>query len=180
MSNQAPSIATHIPVTVDMPDEDATLAVGRPDLPTPSLWQRSVQVAHKITGKSAIVQRVDYATNMFRAFYPDEGELDPETGAPKGRFAERTEWEHCRDWNVAVTFSPKELERQAAFKKLRDEMDRLDKTTLALMSVLCEDADPVRALAKLEALRHIGAVKVAPEVAAAAIDEMKTEPKKGR
>lgn len=176
--NQAPSIETHIPVTVEMPDEQTELGT-RPDLPTPSLWQRSVQVEHKVTSKKAVVQKVDYATNMFRAYYPEEGELD-ETGKPIGRFAERTEWEHCRDWNVAVTFSPKELERQQARAILDAKVAKLDAKSLAAVSVLCDDADAAKALAKLNALIELGVIKAAPEVAQVALEEMKAEPAKGK
>lgn len=167
-----PSIATHVPVTVEaLPDEDPTLASDRPDEPTPSLWQRSVKVRHKATGKPAIVHRVDWATGMFRAFYPDEG--------PNGRFAERTEWEHCRDWDVEVTFSPKELERQAAARQLQEEIAKLDETSMAAVAVLVDGDDPAKALAKIEALRKLGVVKASAEAAVVAVDEAKAI-KKGR
>lgn len=169
---QAPSLATHVPVKVDLPDEDTELSVGRDDLPTPSLWQRSVEAKHKITGRRAVVARVDWATNMFRAFYPDEGDPGPD-GKPTGRFAERTEWEHCRDWDVAVTWSPQELERQAAQRKLQGEIATLDPKSLAAVSVLCDDTDPVKALAKLEALRQLGVVKTSAEAAQMAVAEVK-------
>src|SRR5690606_27112226 len=98
-----PSVETHIPETAELPPEDAELAVGRDPIPPPSLWQKSVKVRHKATGRPAIVVRVDWDTNMFRAYYPDE--IDEATGK-KGRFSPRTEWEHCRDWDVEVTLSP--------------------------------------------------------------------------
>jgi hypothetical protein len=165
MSTQAPTIDTHVPIKVtDLPNEPAELAVGRPDLPTPSLWQNSVQVTHKATGRKAIVVRVDWGTNMFRAFYPEQQ-----------RFSERTEWEHCRDWDVDVTYSPRELERQAARNKLEAEIAKLDPSSFAAVQVLCDDDDPAKALAKLEALRQLGVVKASPEAAQAVITEGKAK-----
>lgn len=172
----APTIETHVPVKVgadEIPEEGNELAVGRPDLPTPSLWQRAVRATHKVTGRRAIVHRVDWATNMFRAFYPDEGDPDPATGRPKGRYSERTEWEHCRDWQVEVTFSPRELERQKARAQLEVELSTLDAADLAAVSVLCDDADPAKALAKLEALRRLGVIKASSEAAQMAVAEVR-------
>lgn len=174
MSNYVtPSIDTHVPVTAEMPNEATDLAVGRPDLPVPSLWQKAVQVKHKITGKVAVVATVDHAMNMFRAFYPDEGDIDLDTGRPKGRFSARTDWEQFKNWDVAVTFSPRELERQAAMARLHTEIAKLDATGLAAVTVLCDDPDPTKALAKLEALRALGVVKVSTEVAQVAVAEVK-------
>lgn len=167
-----PSIATHIPVTVDeLPEEEADLASNRPDEPTPSLWQRSVKVRHKATGKPAIVHRVDWATNMFRAYYPDETSSD----GKQGRFAERTEWEHCRDWDVEVTFSPRELERQAASKRLHEEIAKLDEASMAAVAVLVDGDEPAKALAKIEALRKLGVIKASAEAAAVAVEETKAK-----
>ncbi len=166
----APSIETHVPKTAEIPEEENELAVGRPDIPVPSLWQQSVRVVHKVTKQPAIVARVDWSMNMFRAYYPDE--IDPKTG-DKGRFATRTEWQHCRDWDVEVTFSPRELERQAARQLLEDEISRLDAKSLAAVTVLCDDTDPEKALAKLTALKELGVVKVSVAAAKVAVDEVK-------
>lgn len=177
-----PTLDTHVPLKVHVPKEDVgATGGGRPDLPAPSIWQRSVKVKRKVDGKEAVVHVVDLPTMMFRAWYPDEGEVDPESGKPKGRFSERTEWEHCRNWDVEVTFSPKELERQAARRKLEDEMATLDPKELALVDVLCDDTDPTKALAKLEALRRAGIVSARPELAQAALEELRAGPgpKKG-
>lgn len=171
-SNPLPSIETHVPLTTNIPEETNDLAVGRPDLPTPSLWQHSVQVSHKVTKKLAVVARVDWSTNMFRAFYPGDGERGPD-GAPLGRFSERTEWEHCRDWDVSVTFSPKELERQKARTMLEDEMSKLDVSEAAAVMVLVDGDDPVKGLAKLEALRRLGVVKGSAAAVQAVINETK-------
>ncbi len=170
-SNPNPTIATHVPITAELPKESNELAVGRPDLPTPSLWQLSVQASHKVTKRVAVVARVDWGTNMFRAFYPDEGEVI--NGKPVGRFSERTEWEHCKDWDVSVTFSPKELERQKALVMLEDEMMKLDPSESAAVMVLVDGDDPVRGLAKLEALRRLGVIKMSTAAAQAVISETK-------
>ncbi len=173
MNNPLPNISTHVPLTANLPKESNDLSVGRPDLPTPSLWQEAVQCTHKVTKKVAVVARVDWGTNMFRAFYPDEGEIDPTTSKPKGRFSERTEWEQCNAWDVAVTFSPRELERQKALTLLEDEMGRLDPTESAAVMVLVDGDDPVRGLAKLEALRRLGVIKMSPAAAQVVMAETK-------
>lgn len=169
-----PSIATHVAETAELPPEPAELLVGRPDLPTPSLWQAAVKVTHKVTKKPAVVIRVDYGTNIFRAFFPDEGPLD-ENGKPKGRHCERTEWFQCKDWDVDVTFSPAELERQAARAAFEMALKKLDAEDLAAVEVFCDDADPKKNLGKLKALHKIGAIKIDPTVAAQAIEEKKAK-----
>ncbi len=173
MNNPLPTIDTHVPQKAELPKESADLAVGRPDAPTPSLWQEAVQVTHKITKKVAVVARVDRPCNIFRAFYPNEGELDPNTGNPVGRFSERTEWEACKDWDVSVTFSPRELERQKARTMLEDEMAKLDPSESAAVMVLVDGDDPVKGLAKLEALRRLGVVKGSTEAVKAVMAETK-------
>lgn len=158
-----PSINTHVPLTAELPPEGQGQLVGRADIPPPHLWQGKVKVKHRVTGKPAIVVRIDYAMMMFRAYYPtDNG------GA--GRFSERTEWEHCRDWEVEVTFSAAELERQAAAKLLEDQISKLDAKQIALARVLCDDADPNKALAKLRLLIQGGLVKMPEEMAATMVE----------
>jgi len=165
MSN-APTLATHEPVTAYVPPEPTDAAVGRADIPPPSLWKSSVKVVRKLDGKEAIVHRVDHTTVMFRPYYPDEQ-----------RFAERTEWENCQEWNVSVTFTAAELERQAARTRLAEEIAKLDEREMGLVTILCDDADPAKALGKLMALRAAGMIKAAPEVAAAAVAETKAAKK---
>lgn len=160
--NNVPNIDTHIPITSTLPDESQESLVGRPDLPVPSLWQVAVQVKHKVTGQEAVVARMDHNMNMFRAYYPAEQ-----------RFAPRTEWQHCRDWQVSVTLSPKELERQAASAEFRRQTEAMDPSELAAVMVLVDADDPAKALAKLEALRKMGVVKSSPAVVAAAVTESK-------
>jgi hypothetical protein len=167
-----PSLATHVPQTGELPPEDQGQLTGRPDLPVPSLWQGKVKVRHKTTGEPAIVARVDFGMMMFRAFYPAREGRD---GAV-GRWSERTEWEHCREWDVEVTFSPAELERQAAKRLLEEQIEKLDATQIALAKVLCDDADPNKALAKLRMLIQAGLVKVPEEIAPAVLPDLPPEP----
>lgn len=168
----APTPETHVPITVVIPDEKNDVAVGRPDQPPPSLWQRSVKVVRKLDGKEAVVHRVDWSTMMFRAYYPDE--INRETGE-KGRHSDRTEWEHCRDWNVSVTFSPKEIERQAARKLIDEELAKMDAKNLARAQMLCDDEDPNKAFAKLQMLIEAGFVTKLSDGAAKAIVDEKIE-----
>jgi hypothetical protein len=168
-----PSIQTHIPMIAStLPEEPKELAEGRPDFPTPSLWQERVQVVHKRTNRRAVVVRIDRGTNQFRAFYPDEGEVGAD-GKPVGVYSTRTDWQNFADWDVQVTFSPKELERQAALAKLENELDAINKVdpeAFAWIQVLIDDGDPKKALAKLEAMRRGGFIK---EAAHAALSETK-------
>lgn len=160
-----PSIATHIAQTADIPAEDQGQITGRPDLPTPSLWQAKVKIRHKITGEPAIIARVDHGTMMFRAFYTHRENREGQMG----RWSERTEWEHCRDWDVEVTFSPAELERQAAKKLLEERILQLDPQQIAMARLLCDDPDPNKALAKLTLMIQGGLVKIPESDAAAAL-----------
>jgi len=169
IGHRAPHVSTHIAEVAELPQEPEDHVEDRPDEPTPSLWQKSVKVTHKVSGRDAIVVRVDWYTNMFRAFYPDErndkGEL--------GRFATRREWEHCHDWHVKTTYSPSELARQAAVALLEQELAKLDAKDLALVQVLCDDPDPNKNYAKMMALRAAGLIKATPEVMAAAVEKGK-------
>lgn len=179
-SHLSPNVDTHVPVTVHIPAEKTELISGRPDEPTPSLWQKSVMVSHRDTGRRAVVLVIDWATNMFRPFFPDEGERG-EDGKPLGKFSGRTEWEHCKDWMVEVTLSPAEMERQAARDQLAKEIATLDPKALGWVTVLADDADPTRALAKLNALREAGIIPkaVSVEAAAEAVAEVKAPKPKG-
>jgi len=152
----APTISTHVPLTESLPEEAAELAVGRADIDPPSLWKRTVSVTHKVNGRKGVIVRVDHAMCMFRAYYPDTKQ-----------FAPRTEWEHFRDWAPDVTFSPEELSRQAAIHAYKLELDKLDADALALASVLCEDADPAKSLAKLRMMMSAGLIKLGANAAVA-------------
>lgn len=166
--SQNPNIETHVAETADLPGEDYGNLVGREDLPVPSLWQPKVKVTHKRTGRKAVIFRIDHGMQMFRAFYPDED-----------RLATRTEWEQCKDWDVDVTFSPAELERQAAMAKLEEEINKLDARSIGLARVLCDDADPNKALAKMNLLVQSGMLTpMSAEAAEALIAEPKRAAKK--
>lgn len=171
-----PSIATHVALTESLPPENQGALVGRPDLPTPHLWQKQVKVRHKVTGKPAVVVRTDYGTCMFRAFFPDEMNNE----GTMGRFSERTEWYHFKDWDVETTFSPAELERQAAKTLLENQIAKLDAKQIALARVLCDDPDPNKALAKLQMLISADLVKMPESLAPAVLPEepvMRTQKK---
>jgi len=163
--SQAPSIATHIPLIVSgIPAESAEVIDGRPDAPTPSLWQNGSAVTHKVTKRKCVVTRIDYVTRQFRGFFPDEN-----------RHSDRTGWENMNDWDVEVTLSPAEIERQNARAKLEEEMTKLDPDSFAAVSVLCDDDDPAKALAKLEAMRRLGVIKVSAAAAQMAMGEKKSK-----
>lgn len=158
MNQQHPNISTHVPVKVDLPPEktgEDALQVGRPDLPVPSLWQVGTRVTHRVTGQVAVVRRVDHGMMMFRAHYPDVLNED----GTIGRDAPRTEWQHCHEWLPEVQLSPEELARQAALQAYRVELEKLDAEQLALASVLCDDIDPAKSLAKLRMMIRSGLVK---------------------
>lgn len=134
----APNHVTHVSLKQELPEEPKGDIDGRPDLPTPSLWQKGTGVTHKVSGRKAVVQTVDYAMRMFRAYYPDTG-----------KFADKTEWENFDAWQPDVTFSPEELERQASVTEYRRALEMLDVDDLDDAQVFCQDADPKVSLAKL-------------------------------
>lgn len=145
MSN-APNHLTHTPIQVVVPTED-DVHVERPRAPTPSLWQEGVQVTHRADrSKHGVVRRVDYVTRQFRL-----------VGAV------RTSWESFDEWDVLVEKSQAEKEKDVARDKLRAELDALDADDLAAVEVLCDDADPTKALAKLNAMRKLGILSSKPK-----------------
>ena len=152
----APSVETHIPEKGDLPPEEERLIADRPDAPTPSLWQRAVKVKHKATGEPAMVVRPLWDTNQFRAFYSER--LDPITGA-KGTYGNRTQFESFERWEVETTFSPLELERQTAAAALAEEVASLTEQERAMVALWCDDPDPNKNVAKLQALRTAGMIK---------------------
>lgn len=164
--SQNPSLDTHVAELGELPGEDHGQLVGRADLPVPSLWQERVKLRHKRDGRTATVFRVDHATCMFRAYYPDED-----------RLSHRTEWEHFKDWDVLVTFSKAELERQAAQRLLEEEIAKMDGRSIGLARVLCDDPDPNKALAKLHLLVQSGMLT---PMSVEAADAIVSEPKKAR
>jgi hypothetical protein len=154
----APSVETHIPEKGELPKEEERLIADRPDAPTPSLWQRAVKVRHRVTGEPAMVVNPQWATCQFRAYYTDR--LDPITGV-KGTYGNRTQFESFDRWEVETTFSPLELERQAAAASLAEEIASMTEQERALVSVWCDDPDPNKNVAKLQALRVAGMIKSA-------------------
>jgi hypothetical protein len=175
MNHAGPNLSTHIAVKQELPKESNVLAVGRPDLPVPSLWQKGVGVTHKVSNKRAVIAAVDHAMCLFRAYYPDETgtALDAEgnTVETEGRFAPRTEWESFANWIPDVTLSPEELERQAARAKWQEEINKLEPDDLEVVAAFIDESgDPTKMIAKLEVLRRKGLIKPA---AIAAVVEAK-------
>jgi len=166
----APNVETHVAETRELPPEPKDLAGDRPDEPTPSLWQKSVTAKHKRTREPVVVARVDWNTNQFRPFWPER--KNPVTGE-KGMWSPRTEWQSCSEFEVDVTFSPAELERQEAAAQFRAEIETLDEASLNAVLVFCDDPDPKKNLAKLWALQKLGHVKGPTQALAAAAEEKK-------
>lgn len=157
--SQTPSLATHVAEVGEIPGDDHGNLVGRADLPVPSLWQARVKVRHRSTKRQAVIFRINHDMNQMRLFYPDED-----------RLSTRTEWENCKDWEPELTFSPAELERQAAQAKLEADIAKLDASSIGLARVLCDDPDPNKALAKLGLLVQSGLLKpMGTEVAEAIV-----------
>lgn len=155
-----PNAQTHVPVTVDVPAESAWTGEGRQYMEPPTLWKAGVKVVHKLTGREAVIYRMDLGTMQFRPFY-----LDTQSHAG------RTEWESSRDWNVSVTLHPDEMAKRDVRKKLDAEISALDPDELEAMHALVDGDDPAKGLAKLNALRKLGVIKSKPAVAAVAIEE---------
>jgi hypothetical protein len=141
-----PNAQTHVPVKVTIPLDD-TMSTERPYMPPPTLWQEGVKVKHKRTGRENIIRAVDLATQMFRPVFDEYGNA-----------ANRTHHEQMSEWDVLVELSPAEKERDLARQKLEAELAALPADDLAAVSVLIDDADATKALAKLEAMRRLGIV----------------------
>jgi hypothetical protein len=163
----SPNHETHVPIKVEVPPDNDWNGSGRPPEPTPSLWQQGVKVMHKLTGKVGVVRVVDHYTNQFRAHYPETGEND-----------DRTTWNSCHEWNVAVTLSPAEAEKQRAREALEAEIAKLDPEELAAVDALVDGDDPKKGLAKLEALRKLGVIKAKASVVQSAIEAKPEKAKK--
>lgn len=138
---QAPDHTTHVPIQVVVPTEDDVL-LERPRAHTPSLWQQGVQVTNKEDqDRKGVVRAVDYVTRQFRL-----------VGEP------RTHWESFDNWVVLVEKSPEEKARDAARAELEAELASLDADDLAAVSVLCDDPDAAKALAKFNAMKRLGII----------------------
>lgn len=153
-----PNTQTHIAEVATIPIADGEWSEGRPPMEAPTLWKSGVKVVHKLTGREAVIFRMDLGTMQFRGYYPDENRLDA-----------RTEWQHARDWNVKVTLHPDDLKRRAAAEVLEKAISSLDPKEVGWATVLLDGDDPIKGLAKLNAMRESGIIKSAPDVLAAAV-----------
>lgn len=153
MSQNVPTHETHQPIQVTIPTEDDTRTERGP-MPTPSLWQVGVKATHKATRREVVVRVIDHKTNQFRAVGDD-----------------RTTWQACAEWDVLVELTPQERKKDEARLVLQDEIASLDAEVLPLVEVLCDDADPEKALAKLRAMRRAGMLGAPPSPAAVAAHE---------
>jgi hypothetical protein len=146
MNQQAPDHTTHTPVKVVVPTEEDVIGIERDRLPTPSLWQEGVQVSHRHdASRKGIVRRVEYVTRQFRL-----------VGAA------RTMWESFDNWIVLVEKSAAEKAKDEAREVLASELALLDADDLAAVEVLCDDPDPTKGLAKLNAMRKLGIIGGSP------------------
>lgn len=162
MTQEAFDPRRHIPVTVDdIPNEEAAEMHDRPDIPPPSAWARTAVVTHRRTKVRAVVHRVDFVTRQLRLWYPDRKHL-PQAE----QFDSRTGWQSFEDWEPEITFSPEEIERQKAKELFEQELLAFDAEGLSLVTVFCDDPDPVKALAKIRALKKTNIVRQKDEAAA--------------
>lgn len=145
----------HIPVTVDnLPKEVVEASHDRPDIPPPSPWARTAVVVHRRTKQQAVVHRVDLMTRQMRLWYPDRANLPLEE-----QFDSRRDWQSLDEWEPQITFSPAEVERQQAAALFELELESFDKEGLALVTIFCDDPDPVKRLQKIRALKLTNLVR---------------------
>jgi hypothetical protein len=172
----------HVPViSKDVPDEPDDAAHDRPDIPPASPFAKGALVTHMRTKQKAVVHRVDFVTRQMRLWYPERKHLPI-----KEQFDGRTEWQSFDEWIPEIEFSPEEIERQQAKKLFAQELEAFDADGLQLVTVFCDDPDPVKALAKIRAMKRTGIVKLAagaapvePETPLAPPPEPTTTTKKG-
>jgi hypothetical protein len=180
MTQSAFDPAKHIPVLVDVPQEEVRDMQDRPDIPPPSAYARTAVVTHRKTKQRAVIHRVDLVTRQLRLWYPDRAHLPHAE-----QFDTRTGWQSFDDWEPEIQFSPEEIKRQEAAALFQQELEAFDSEGLELVTVFCDDPDPVKALAKLRALKRSQIVKTKADVAAetaGAAPSMPQEPprKQGR
>ncbi|HYE92349.1 MAG TPA: hypothetical protein VEA38_15070 [Terriglobales bacterium] len=130
----------HTPTRIEIPTED-DLGVDRQKIPHPGPWQDGVRAKSKKTGEVVWVRRVDTDTRQFRI-----------VGEP------RTKWHSFEDFDPIVEKSPADIAREKATAELAEELAKLTPEQAAMVQVLADDADPVKGLAKLRALKGIGAL----------------------
>lgn len=161
MTQEAFDPKKHIPVTADVPQEEVGEMRDRPDIPPPSAWARTAVVTHRRTKQRAVIHRVDFVTRQLRLWYPDKKDLPL-----SDQFDSRTQWQSFEDWEPEIMFSPEEIERQQAKALFEAELEAFDAEGLSLVTVFCDDPDPVKALAKLRALKRSNIVRTKDEPAA--------------
>lgn len=163
-----PNPQTHVPVMVEIPsvDEAKDNLGGRAPIQPPTLWMRGVECVHKVTGRIAAVMSVDLGTMQFRPYFPDTNE-----------HGDRTHWESCQMWIPRVTVHPEEAKRREVQKALEAEIDALDPEEIEDVRVMLDGDDPVKALAKLNAMKRRGFIKGRPAALAQAA-EPKVKPAK--
>lgn len=154
MTQEAFDPRRHIPVTADVPKEDSAEMHDRPDIPPPSAYARTAVVTHRRTKQRAVIHRVDFVTRQLRLWYPDRSHL-PQAE----QFDTRTGWQPFDEWEPEIMFSPEEIERQHAKALFEQELAAFDAEGLSLVTVFCDDPDPVKALAKLRALKKTNLVR---------------------
>lgn len=159
MTQEAFDPSKHIPVTnADVPNEAADEMHGRPDIPPPSAYAHTAVVTHRRTKQRAVIHRVDFVTRQMRLWYPDRKHL-PQAD----QFDGRTAWQSFDEWEPEIMFSPEEIERQKAKELFAIELEAFDEEGLSLVTVFCDDPDPVKALQKIRALKRSNIVRVKDE-----------------
>ena len=165
----------HIPVTIaDLPKEEDAEMRDRPDIPPPSAYARTAVVTHRRTKQRAVIHRVDFVTRQIRLWYPDRKHL-PQSE----QFDSRTGWQPFDEWEPEIMFSPEEIERQQAKALFEEELLAFDAEGLSLVTVFCDDPDPVKALGKLRALRKSNIVRAKDETPVAMTPPAEPVTKKG-
>lgn len=159
MTQESFDPARHIPViSPDLPTEEAVELHDRPDIPPPSAYARAAVVTHRRTRERAVIHRVDFITRQIRLWYPDRAHLPQ-----RDQFDSRTGWQSFDEWEPEITYSVAEVERQQAKALFDRELEAFDDEGLSLVTVFCDDADPVKALGKLRALKRSNIVRVKTE-----------------
>jgi hypothetical protein len=163
----------HVPVlSKEAPDEPDDAAHDRPDIPCASAFAKGAIVTNMRTKQKAVVHRVDLVTRQMRLWYPDRKDLPI-----KQQFDGRTEWRSFDEWIPEIKLSPEEVERQEAKRLFEKELEAFDADGLQLVTVFCDDPDPVKALAKIRAMKKTGIVKLAANAAPVEEPENLTPPK---
>lgn len=148
----------HVPVMAEVPKEDGEQMHDRPDIPPPSPYARGAVVTHRRTRQRAVIHCVDLITRQLRLWYPDRAHLPQ-----KDQFDTRTGWQSFDEWEPEITFSAEEVERQKAKELFAKELESFDADGLSLVTVFCDDPDPIKALGKIRALKRSSIVRMKTE-----------------